>query len=169
LRNDAYCVQCRCDLIGHSPMRRLRDLVPEHRAGPGLARELGDDPDRRPFAQHEGCAERGEAALQGPQRLCQPPARRAAKRARGRRAQRLAGLVEYVKANHRLPGFGSRVQSGMIGKAQIVAKPDNAGGSGCSGHQGRSIRKAWVRVRTLQLYRSRYVSLDTHKRAGGFT
>ena len=32
------------DLIGHGLMRRLCDLVPEHRPGLGLARQPGDDP-----------------------------------------------------------------------------------------------------------------------------
>ncbi len=69
-------------LIGHRPMRRLRDLVPEHRAGLRLAREIGDDPCRGPLAQHERGPHRRKAVLQRPQRLRQPPARRAAKRTR---------------------------------------------------------------------------------------
>ena len=142
LHCEAGCLHCGCDLIGHRPMGRLGDLVPEYRAGAGLSREFCDDPGRRALAQHERSAERGEAALQGPQRLRQPPARSAAERAPGLRARRLAGLVEYVKANHRQARFGGRVQGGMIGKAQIVAKPDDAGGSGSGGHQGRSTRKA---------------------------
>ena len=43
------------------------------------------------------------------------------------------------------------MQGGMIGKAQIVAKPDDAGGGGCGSHQGRSTRKARGDIATLSV------------------
>jgi len=132
LRGDVDFFQRPGDLIGDIKLRRLCDLVPEHRAGLVFTRQLSDDPGRRSLAQHQLTAQRVEAFLQGPQRLRQPPARRAAKRARARRTWR---LVEGVETNHRLAGRGGGMQGGVIGKAEIVAKPDDAGGSDRNGHQ----------------------------------
>ena len=62
------------------PMRALaqsRSRIPRR---PALAREFGDDPGRRSLAQHQRCTARRQVGLQRPQRLRQPPARRAAER-----------------------------------------------------------------------------------------
>jgi hypothetical protein len=139
-------------------MRRLRDLIPEHRPGTGFARQPGDDPDRGSLAQQQRRAQPLEAFLQGPERLRQPPARRAAQRTRGRRARCAACFVEDVNADHRRAGAGGAMQGGMIGKAEIVAKPDDAGRSSSTGHRDdNSDGAGWVQARTLQLCRPRYV------------
>ena len=77
-------------------------------------------PRRRPSAQYERRAKRGEAPLQGSQRLSQPP--RARLRADGlRRAQRGADLVEDVQADRPPTGVGGRAQRRMIGEAKVVS------------------------------------------------
>src|ERR1700716_1471058 len=63
LRGDADLLQRRGDLIGHSLIRRLRDLIPERRAGMGLARQPGDNLCYWPFAQHQRRANRVEVVL----------------------------------------------------------------------------------------------------------
>jgi hypothetical protein len=46
----------------------------------------------------------------------------------------------------------------MVGKTQVVAKPDDAGRSGFASHQGGSTRKARLgSARGLQPYRPRHV------------
>ena len=96
MRDDTDLVQRRGDLIFNGPVWRLRDLVPVHRFGTGLARERGDDRRRRPLAQHQRCAPLAQARLQGAQRLRQPPSRRAAERPNARRP-----VVEHVNERNR--------------------------------------------------------------------
>jgi hypothetical protein len=67
-------------------------------------------------------------------------------------------LVEQVKTDHRRAGlrvdFGGGMQSRVVGKAEIVAKPDDAGRRGLAGHQVvNSAGAGWVHApgETLQL------------------
>src|SRR5450631_240672 len=157
LRGDADRLKRRGDLIGDRLLRRLCNRVPEHRAGPGLARQPGDDRCGGPFAQNQRRANRVEGPLQGPERLRQPPARRAAERAGAWSAQRSAGFVEHVKTDHRRAGLRGGMQGRMIAEAEVVAKPDDAGGSGMAGHQMG--QRAWRTLgpgeaKTLQLSRA---------------
>src|SRR5450755_2195652 len=133
LRGDADRLKRRGDLIGDRLLRRLCNRVPEHRAGPGLARQPGDDRCGGPFAQNP---------------------RRAAERAGAWSAQRSAGFVEHVKTDHRRAGLRGGMQGRMIAEAEVVAKPDDAGGSGMAGHQMG--QRAWRTLgpgeaKTLQL------------------
>src|SRR5450755_378822 len=160
LRGDADRLKRRRDLTGHGLMRRLCDRVPEHFAGAGLACQPGDDRCCGSFAQHQRCANRVEAVLQGPERLRQPPARRAAKRTGASSAQRVACFVKDVKTDHRRACLRRGMQGRVIAEAEIVAKPDDAGGSGMAGHQMG--QRAWRTLgprtdRTLQLFGARCV------------
>jgi hypothetical protein len=104
-------------------MRRLRDLVPEYRVGPGFAGKFRDDLGCRTAAQQQHRANRVEAPLQGAQRLRQPPARSTTKRTC---ARWVLPVVENIKTDHRRAGLAGGLQGGVIGKAEIVAKPDDA-------------------------------------------
>jgi len=122
-------------LFGDGEMGLVRDLVPEHRSRAGLARDVGDNLGRRALPQHQGRSLGLEACLQRPQRLRQPPARRAAERAQAR-----ARFVQHKEADHRRTGFGGGVQGGMVGKPQVIAKPDDdRRRGGWVGHPGRQL------------------------------
>ena len=151
LRRDADLLECSGRLIGDGLMRSLRHLIPEHRFGTGFAGQFGDDPGRRSFAQHQRSADRVQAFLQGAERLRQPPARRAAK---GARVRRTAHLVQHLEANRRRGGLRGGVQGVMIGEAQIIAKPDDAGRGGFTGHRAiqlgnRALGPLWKCIATL--------------------
>jgi hypothetical protein len=64
VRDDADLLQRHGDLIGDGLMRRLRNLIPEHRGGAGVARQGLDDLGRGPPAQQQRGACRGQACLQ---------------------------------------------------------------------------------------------------------
>ena len=88
-----------------------------------------------PAAQQQRRAGRLQARLQRPQRLREPPA------APPRRAGARPRLVQYVKANHRRAGARGGMQSGVVGKPQIVAEPDDDGrgvGPGMAIRRGNS-------------------------------
>ena len=150
LRGDADLLQRRGDLIGHRLLRRLRDLVPEHRAAPVVRASSRDDPGGRALAQHQrrcrsrrgaSCSARSDCASH--QRAA-PPSGRAHRRARC--------FVEHVKADHRPARLRRGMQGGMIGEAQIVAKPDDAGRGGFAGHRAVNSEGAhWVRRRNIAI------------------
>lgn len=71
--------------------------------------------------QHEPAAQPGERRIERAQRSVQPPARRAAQRSPA------GALVEHIDADHRAPGLGGARERGMIGYAQIIAKPNDGG------------------------------------------
>src|SRR3984957_9379511 len=77
-RGDADLVERRSHLTCQGLQWRLRDLIPEHGVGTVRARQFGDELGCGPLAQQQRGADRVETFLQGPQRLRQPPARRAA-------------------------------------------------------------------------------------------
>ncbi len=81
-RLDADGCQLGFNLRGNRELGHLRDLVPEHRPGAGLARNLRDCRCRRSPSQHQRGPDRFEALAQLAQRLRQPPARGGAERAR---------------------------------------------------------------------------------------
>src|SRR5437763_190947 len=87
---------------------------------------------RAAFAHPDRPARPADALWECAQRLREPPARRAAKP-----TQPLALLVEDVKADHRSPRSRRGMQSRMIGEAQIVSKPDNAGRHRWARHSGQ--------------------------------
>ena len=127
VRGDADLSQRGGDLIGHGPVRRLRDLVPVDRLGADLARERGDDRGRRSLAQHQRRAPLTQARLQGAQRLRQPPSRRAARaaecpalcrRARKRHATDACALAAACSAGWSERRRSSRYQT-MGGHARI--------------------------------------------------
>ena len=80
---------------------------------------FGDDRRGRATAQDQRGAALAEAPLQAAQRLRQPPARRAAER-----TNPWAAFVEHIDAEHRSAAACRRGQGRVVGKPQIVAKPD---------------------------------------------
>ena len=91
-------------------------------SAPDLAGDGRDHLSRWSLAQHERGTSLEQACLQGAQRLRQPPSGRAAQRPNARRA-----VVEHVKDRNRCVRLGGCGQGGMIGKAQVVAIPNDGG------------------------------------------
>ena len=65
VRDDIDLAKRRGDLIGHGPMRRLRDLVPVHAPGIDLARQRGDDLRCGSLPQHQRRAHASAGSLAG--------------------------------------------------------------------------------------------------------
>ena len=108
------------ELIG-GLIRRVRDLVPFSRAGrsraiPAMTSAVA------PRAA-SATPKRLQARLQGAQRLRQPPPCRASQ-GTGVGAAR---FIQHVKTDHRPAGPYRRMQGRVIGKAEVVAEPDDAG------------------------------------------
>jgi hypothetical protein len=142
VRVDTKVVQRRGEVALNGLMWCLHNRVPEHISCAAFARKLGDDLGCGSPTQQQRCTECCEIFLQGAQRLCQPPARRATD---GPRARFSRGVVEDVETGQRPAGAGGCMQSGVIGKTEVVAKPDNAGSVGSIGHQDvNSSEACWV-------------------------
>ncbi len=132
-----YAKPCerRRNRFGDGQMRGLLNLAPEYRACLRLLCEFGDDFGCRSPPQHQRGTPGLQVGLQRPQRLRQPPARRATEWPHA-----LAHFVEDIEAAHRSAGLRRRVQGRVIGQAQIVAKPDDDGCGGL-GHEWAQRRR----------------------------
>ena len=122
------------DLGGNRELGHLRDLVPEHRPGAGLARNLRDCRCRRPRRSTSVVPIDSRRLLQFAQRLRQPPARGGAERTRTHAVCVRAILVEHVEAYHRRAAPARRMQGRVIGEAEIVTEPDDDGFHGAGIH-----------------------------------
>ena len=100
-------------------------LVPMDRRDKGLLREVRDHLCSSAPAQDQRLAAFSEACVQAPQRLGEPPARRAADWTSLLRA---AFFVQHIKADERCAALDGSMQGWMIGKSQIVTEPDEQGG-----------------------------------------
>ena len=142
----AACQTCR-GLI--SPKRRCGDRPDASPAMIGAAGPLRSTSDA-PTALRLVCRARSDGASH--QRAAPPSGRAGASS-----AQRVARFVKDVKTDHRRARLRRDMQGRMIAEAEIVAKPDDAGGSGMAGHQMG--QRAWHTLgprtdRTLQLSRA---------------
>ena len=107
------------------PFRPADAPVPEDRVGAALRHDRRHDDLRRPAAQHQPSAARGDARGERGEGVVQPPARRRAERAQAGR-----DLVEDMEEDDRPPRPRRRVEGGIVGEPQVVAQPDENGSSG---------------------------------------
>ncbi len=110
LRTDADRFARGLDLIRYGALRRLRNLVPVHGAGAGLARHLDHDFRRSALAQHQLSAGLRKACRERPQRLREPPAHCPARGSHG-----AAIPVEDVEADHAGTCLCRRMKRRVIG------------------------------------------------------
>lgn len=110
-------------------LRRAIAPVPEHGIGGGLLDKRGNDVTGRPPPQHERPSQSGDLRAQRRQRAPEPPARGAAERPDAR-----AFLVQHIGDDQRPAGRARRRDGRIVGKAQVVAQPD----------EGRVLGKAWA-------------------------
>ena len=94
--------------------------APEHGRRPDLLRQLRHDRTGGATQDGEGRTCLIEVATKRHQRVMQPPARGAAER-----AQPGTRIVVDVDRQHRLAGLDRGAQCAIVGKAQVIAQPDD--------------------------------------------